>query len=170
MDGDTDGERASTGGDGRKGDGSGSGGGQLEAPWEARLLRQTAATVQRLDSRVTALEDGFAELSHSRTASGGNDSALGSRLERLHYAGANAARSQTPAIETAVAMESRARDFLMQSLDRYGVGSSSGGGAGHETRLSSRGDFEASATGSVGPLHMSRGRDHLESFRSKRED
>lgn len=144
----------------------------MEAPWEARLLRQTAATVQRLDSRVTALEDGFAELSHSRTASGGtgNGSALGSRLERLPYAGADGTRSQTPAVKTAVAMESRARDFLMQSLDRYGVGSSSGGGAGHETRLSSRGDFEASATGSVGPLHMSRGRDHLESFRSKRED
>ena len=166
MEGDTDGERVSTGGDSRKGDGSGSGGGLSEAPWEARLLRQTAVTVERLDSRVTALEGDVAELSRSRTASGGtgNGSALGSRLERLPYA--DATRSQAPAL----AMESRARDFLMQSLDRYGVGSSAGGGAGHVTRLSSRGDFETSTTGSVGPVHVSRGRDHLESFRSKRED
>lgn len=146
----SDGEGASTDTRAKKDDRSGSGGG------ESLLLRQTTLSVQQLDTRVTALEGEVVQLSRT-VASGGNSSALGSRLERLPYGGVDATRSRAPAS----VMETRARDFLMQSLNRYGVGSTDGA-MDDGTSLSSRGNAEAS--------FVSSGRAHLESFRSKREE
>lgn len=152
----SDEEGVSTSRGAKKADRRGAGGGDSDA----RLLRQTTLSVQRLDTRVTALEGEVVQLSRSRTvAGGGNSSALGSRLERLpHWDGdVDATRSRAPAS----VMETRARDFLMQSMDRYGVGST-GGATDDGTRLSSRTDAAATFASS--------GRAHLESFRSKREE
>lgn len=135
--GEANGRRAAAGRDAGASDASSSDDGGSDR----RLLRQTTVTVARLDSRVTTLEEDVAQLNRRHVASigGGDSTSLGSRLDRMPYSSTGGMQSRGPG----PVMETIARDFLSQSMERYGIAGSSG---------------------------TLKGRGHLESFRATREE
>ena len=105
-----DGEQLSAAdGDETSGRGKGGGGG------ESRLLRQTTATVGRLESRLAALEG---ELSGGGGGGASFTSGFASRLEGLPYGSGSAAQLEGSQLRT------RAQDLLSASIARPRAGRS----------------------------------------------